>query len=366
LLLSVSAGAGHVRAAESVAAWAEGRADIAHLDVLDYVPMAFRKLYSDYYLRLVTRHPELWRAVYQATEKADPEARTQRFRRAIERLNTRKLVQAIESFAPDAILCTHFLPAEILMHEIKRARASVPVYVQVTDFDLHRMWVLPHMAGYFVANAELGSRLAAFGVRIAPAHVTGIPVMPSFDPAQAVAREEARARFGLSPERRAVLLMGGGAGMGGLAAAAAALLALPEPPAVLAVAGRSAQTFTQLQALASAHPGFLVPFGFTSEIATLMRAADLVVTKPGGLSTSECLALGVPMILTAPIPGQEEHNADFLLEEGAALKAIDTQALCFRVAALLADPSRLAAMSARAASLGRPYAARDALTIMLS
>ncbi len=365
LLLSVSAGAGHVRAAEAIKAWAAGRAEVEHLDVLDFVPTAFKKFYGDFYIRLVTKYPQFWRAVYEATGKADPDAAMSKLRRAIERLNTRALVRAIDAFAPSAILCTHFLPAELLMHEAAKGRTSVPVFVQVTDFDLHRMWVMPRMAGYFVANAEIAGRLGTFGPEIGPAHVTGIPVMPAFDPALGPTRAEAAEKFGLSAARRTILLMGGGAGMGGLDETAGALLSLPDPPQLIVLAGRSAATLARLRAMRSERAADLFPFGFTNEVGALMRCADLVVTKPGGLSTSECLALGVPMILSAPIPGQEEHNADFLLEEGVALKAVDTFALLHRLNSLLAAPDRLAAMAARAAALGRPYAARDAVSIML-
>ena len=121
-----------------------------------------------------------------------------------------------------------------------------------------------------------------------------------------------------------------------------------------------------LNKLAAKYPGRLMPMGFTDRVADLMRAADLIVTKPGGLSTSECLALGLPMILSAPIPGQEERNADYLLEEGAALKAIDVLALRLRAGALLGDPPRLARMAERARAIGRPYAVRGVLDQVLA
>jgi processive 1,2-diacylglycerol beta-glucosyltransferase len=163
-----------------------------------------------------------------------------------------------------------------------------------------------------------------------------------------------------------VLLMGGGSGVGGLAAQAEALLRVEQAPVVVALAGRSVEALSQLQALAPRFGGRLMPMGFTDRVASLMRGADLVVTKPGGLSTSECLALGLPMILTSPIPGQEERNADYLLEAGAALKAIDILALRLRAAALLGDPARLARMAAAARAIGRPYAARDVLDQVLA
>ena len=220
------------------------------------------------------------------------------------------------------------------------------------------------MAGYYAANAEVAARLTACGPVVAAARVTGIPVMPDFDPTRrryVLAGDAARREFAPGEEGAIVLLMGGGSGIGDLAAQAEALLDLDQAPAVIALAGRSAAALAGLQKLAAKYSGRLMPMGFTDRVSDLMRAADLIVTKPGGLSTSECLALGRPMILSAPIPGQEERNADYLLEEGAALKAIDVLALRLRAGALLGDPPRLARMGERARAIGRPYAARDVL-----
>ncbi len=367
LFLSVSAGAGHVRAADALqycAAEDFPGLRTLHLDVMQYVPMTFRKVYTDAYIKLVSNHPAMWAMLYEKTSHADPTAPAQRLRRSIERLNVRPLLGAIADFAPDAIVCTHFLPAEVLMHEIHRGRLKTPVWVQVTDFDLHGMWVMPHMRGYFAASPEIARRMQRAGIAHDCIHITGIPVMPAFGKARDTA-ECARA-FGLDPQRRIVLLMGGGAGMGGLDEVAAELTTIEHDFQLVVLAGRNAQALTALQALATQRPGRIFPLGFTDQVHTLMGCADLVITKPGGLSTSECLASGLPMILNAPIPGQEERNADYLLEEGAALKAVDTLALTWRLDQLLSDATRLEAMRQRARAIGRPHAARDVLHAVLA
>jgi processive 1,2-diacylglycerol beta-glucosyltransferase len=260
------------------------------------------------------------------------------------------------------VICTHFLPAELLMHEIRRGRWQVPVWVQVTDFDLHRMWVIPRMAGYFAGNGEIAERMRQSIAPPVQIHTTGIPVMPAFA-ARYAARDEALS-FGLDPARRMILLMGGGAGMGGLDDVARALLATAHDFQLVALAGRNAAALAALQTLAGEHPARLFPMGFTDQVHRLMACASLVITKPGGLSTSECLAMGVPMILNSPIPGQEERNADYLLEQGAALKAIDNTALAWRVQRLLAEPGLLETMRRNAAAIGKPHAARDVLRVV--
>ncbi|MDR2871628.1 MAG: glycosyltransferase [Xanthomonadaceae bacterium] len=367
LLLSVSAGAGHVRAAEALQAWAATMHPdllVEHLDVMDYVSSGFRAVYARLYLQLVTRYPTLWSLLYHVSSETPPDALAQKLRRMVERLNTRPLLKAIAAFGPDAIVCTHFLPAEVLMYEIHRERFDKPVWVQVTDFDLHGLWVIPEMAGYFAGNDEVGFRMRHAGLDPAKIHVTGIPIMPAFarDPARSTCMTE----LGLDPARFTVLLMGGGAGMGNLSAVAKRLLAIDDTLQIVVLAGRNADLLQELQTLASHCPGRLFPQGFTDKVERLMASADLVITKPGGLTTSECLAMGTPMIVHSPIPGQEERNADYLLEQGAAWKAVDDVALEYRVRALLRDPQQLRTMRERARAIGRPQAAAEVLSQVLA
>jgi len=367
LLLSVSAGAGHIRAAEALRAHAQLRhadVDVLHLDVMDHVPSGFRKLYANFYIALVNRHPAIWGYLYRVTDEARPDSMMQRLRRGIERLNTLRLRRQIAAFDPDAIVCTHFLPAEILSHMTRRSRLNCPVWVQVTDFDLHRMWVHDNIAGYFAANEEVAFRMRGHGIASGAIRVTGIPIMPAFGTMPS--RRECARELGIDPDRKTVLLMGGGAGLGRLDSLAARLLALEEDFQLIALAGKNRDLLAALQALAVEHPGRLILQGFTDRIERLMACADIAITKPGGLTTSECLAMRLPMILNSPIPGQEERNADFLLEEGVALKANDPVTLEYRLCHLLRHPEKLADMRVKCERLARPDAAHDVLESVLS
>lgn len=367
LILSVSAGAGHMRAAEAVKAHAAllpTPVHAKHIDVMTLVPETFRRLYADSYIKLVESHPALWGYLYQKSDTVARNAPISRLRRGIERLNTRKLRELIEAEAPEHILCTHFLPAELLAHEIARDRCQVPVWVQVTDFDLHQMWLQPHMTGYFAANDEVAFRLASRGIERQRIHVTGIPIMPAF--AAPLERAACAAELGLAPQRTTLLMMSGGVGLAGMYGAVEKLMDIDDDFQVVALAGRNARLLKQLRELAAAHPGKLFPQGFTTTIERIMAASDLAISKPGGLTTSECLAMGLPMIVVSPIPGQEEHNADFLLEQGVARKAYDAIGLEWRVRSLLADRAAIAAMSQRMRALGRPLAARAVLETMLA
>ena len=366
LVLSVSAGACHVRAAEAIcsaARAAQPPVRATHLDLLTLVPRDFRKLYGESYIKLVEKLPQLWSYLYAKSDRPSRDTLIGKLKRAAEKLNTRKLNAEIVRLAPDAILCTHFLPAELLSRQRVAGKQLPPVWVQVTDFDVHALWVHPHVDGYCVASDEVVFRLADRGVPHGRINVTGIPVMPQFS--APLERAICAAELGIDAEKFTVLMMAGGAGVGALDELAARVLELPEEDLQLvALAGRNADLLKRLQALARRHPGRLFPLGFSTTVERVMTAADLVVTKPGGLSVSECLAKRKPMLLVSPIPGQEERNADYLLEAGAAVKAVDAATLVFKLGRLLGDRVRLAAMSEAAHRIARPDAARDVLALI--
>jgi processive 1,2-diacylglycerol beta-glucosyltransferase len=364
LALSVSAGAGHVRAAQAVcdAAAADPAWRAEHIDVMDWVPRAFRKAYSDSYIQLIESAPLLWAHLYARTDRRTRQSRFDQLRRGVERVNTRAVMAEIERRAPDAILCTHFLPAELLARRIRKGRPTPPVIVQVTDFDVHGLWVHDGMTKYCVAGDEARARLMARGIAPESVVVTGIPIAPAF--AHAPERRAARSEAGLALDKPVVLMMSGGAGVGDMKSLVQQVLASGIECQIVAMTGKNAELLAELQSLAAAHPKRVFPIGFTRTIERLMAAADIAVTKPGGLTSSECLAMHLPMIVVSPIPGQEERNADFLLESGAALKAVDAAALVHKLGALLAQPARLKAMRAAAAAIARPQAASEVLQVI--
>jgi len=367
LVLSVPAGAGHTRVAEAIRAGAStgpGGAEVIHLDATAYATPRLRKVYADLYIMLVRRAPAVWSWIYQYTNGAAPDGWAHRLRRKVERRDSAPLLDKIAALRPDAIVCTHFLPAEILSREVADGALPCPVWVQVTDFDLHRMWVHRHMAGYFAGNDEVAFLMHKQGIPGDTIHVTGIPVMPAFT--RQLERAACAREIGIDPGRMTFLLMGGGAGLGGLSTLAQRLLAIPGNFQLIVLAGRNAAELAVLERLAAAHPGRLVPQGFTDRVERLMACADVAITKPGGATTAECLAMGLPMIVNASIPGQEERNANFLLEYGAALKAFDAPSLEYRVRYLMAHPDALEKMRARALALGRPHAAAAVLATVLA
>ncbi len=371
LLLSASSGAGHVRAAQALekAFAARGDCVVEHIDTIEYVSKLFQRVYDKAYISMVRHAPELMGLVYERTDQPWQHARR---RLAMDRLNTGPMIQLLKRVQPDLCVCTHFLAAEIVAWLIAKRKLRAHNAIVVTDYDVHAMWLCKTVERYYVAIDEAAEYLARIGVPREKLRVTGIPVDPLF--AKPLDRGEARGTLGLDPHVAMILVSAGGYGVGPIEQLVTGLLALQKPWQIVAIAGKSEKARKRLEEI-SRRAGKLpsgalrlVPVGFTKEMDKYMAAADLLVGKAGGLTTSEALARVLPMALIEPIPGQEERNADHLLEAGAAIRCNNLPAAAWKIAKLLDDPARLTKMRDAARGMGRPGAAaaiaEDALRLV--
>ncbi len=358
LILTASVGSGHVRAAQALEAALrelDPAAELELVDVLTYARAGFRLLYRDGYLGLASRAPHVLGGLYDATDR-EPNPLAERARRRIQDLSLARLTSLLRQDRWDAAVSTHFLPAEVVSQLKLSGRFSAPHAVVVTDFQAHRLWAQLPAERFFVATEETGAALSRWGVDAGCVSVTGIPVDPAFSRAR-------RQRPG--SEQPTVLLLSGGAGLGPVEECFDALLRAPQPCRIVAVAGRNEALRRALarKEIPSRHR--VQVLGFTRLIHQLMADADVVVTKPGGLTVSEALASGAALILVHPVPGQETRNCDYLLENGAAVKADGPLQLAAKAAALLEQSGRLAGLRLNARLLGRPRAAFDAARELL-
>ena len=362
LLLSASSGAGHVRAAQALekAFAARGDCHVEHVDVIQHVSKVFQRLYDKTYINMVRRAPQLMGMLYDRTDKPWERMRP---RLAIDRLNTQPMIRMLKRSQPDLCIATHFLPAEILAWLIAKKKLQTHNAIVVTDYDVHAMWLCRTVNRYYVAIPEAVEYLAGVGVPRDIIRVTGIPVDPLFS--VSVDRTAARKHLKLDAVAPVILIAAGGYGIGPVEQLVRDLLALQKPWQIVAIAGKSEQVKKKLEDIAANAgnlPGGaarLCPVGFTREMDQYMAAADLLVGKAGGLTTSEALARALPMALIEPIPGQEERNADHLLEEGAAIRCNNLPAAAWKISSLLNDAPRLARMKDSARKLGRPNAAAE-------
>ena len=371
LLLSASSGAGHVRAAQALekAFAARGDCVVEHVDVIQHVSKVFQRLYDKAYISMVRRAPELMGLLYERTDKPWEKMRR---RLAIDRLNTQPMIRLIKRVQPDLCIATHFLPGEIIAWLRARKKLQTHNAIVVTDYDVHAMWLCRTVDRYYVAIPEAAEYLAGIGVPRGILRVTGIPIDPLF--ATPVEQGAARKQLKLDAIAPVILIAAGGYGIGPVEQLVRDLLALQKPWQIVAIAGKSEQVRKKLDDISvragnlpSGSPR-LVPVGFTKEMDQYMAAADLLVGKAGGLTTSEALSRALPMALIEPIPGQEERNADHLLEEGAAIRCNNLPAAAWKIAGLMDDSAKLARMKEAARKLGHPNAAAqiadDALKLL--
>jgi len=359
MVLSAAAGAGHVRSAEAlVAACRMQGVPARHVEVLKHTNPLFRRVYSDLYVELVNRQPQLLGYLYHALDRP---WQFEKRRLTLGRLNTRPLVKLLQQENPDLALCTHFLPAEILVHLRRKKVLEVPVGVVVTDFDAHAMWLYRDVNWYFVACEETKVHLAALGIQPETIRVTGIPIDPAF--AMPKPKRWVRRELGLDPHRTTILVSAGGFGMGPVESLVRALHDVRRPLQLVVVCGRNAALERRLKGFQGAvHP--MKVLGFTTEMEKWMGAADLLVGKAGGLTSSEALACGLVLVIVNPIPGQEERNSDHFLEEGAAIRCNNLPALAWKIDTLLADEARFTRMQQAVTRLARPQAASEIVSIV--
>lgn len=359
-IFSAAAGAGHIRAADALVSAFNAKGVEAHqVEVLKYTNRVFRSIYSDLYKELVNKRPGLLGWVY---DSLDHPWKYQKRRLALDMLSSARLVKLLLKEKPEIAVCTHFLPAEILVYLRKKKMIDVPIGVVVTDIDAHAMWLYKDINWYFVACEETKVYMSALGVPEETIHVTGIPIDPVFGEERQ--KKDVRRQLGLDPDLTTLLVSAGGFGMGPVEALLQALLKIRHPVQIAVICGRNPELEQRLKKLRqTSHPVKII--GFTNEMEKWMAASDLLVGKAGGLTSAEALARGLVMIIVNPIPGQEERNTDHFLEEGVAIRCNNIPALAFKIDRLLSDKERLSKMQQSAKNLAAPQAARDIASIVL-
>ena len=356
LIATVTAVGGHLAAAAALdEAWRSCRPGdvVERIDLLRFFSRLHRKIYSDGYVQLVERAPEIWGMMFKNTDNPIAVRRLHRLKRAFPSNSRRRFARHVKQFKPDVVLCTHFLPLELL-GQMRRTRGGVkPLTVSVvTDFEAHALWMDSCVDLYCVAAQETRVRLVARGAPAECVVATGIPISGRF--AVEPDAKAVRKTLGLRDDLPVLLVLSGG--MGPVAEILSALDRVPRPFQTVVVAGRNEELRRDLAAQDRKHPTHVL--GFASNMHELMAVADLIITKPGGLTSSEALAVGRPLFILNPIPGQEAANSDFLLEHGAAAKVNRVEDVPYRIDQLLGS-KKLGQMARAAKALGRPLAARE-------
>ena len=358
LIATATAGAGHLQAAAALReAWEELRPhdELRVVDVLDFTSKLYKKIYSEGYLKVVEHVPELYAVVFRTSDNPVLKQAFHPFRKVFSQATARKFLKYMNRFRPAALICPHFLPVELVRDFRKSIRGRFPLVVcVVTDFRAHAFWVEPGVDLYCVAAEETKQDLTTKGVAPERVRVTGIPVSARFRKRSPQA--SIRKQLQLDDRIPTLLVLSGGFGVGPVGEILHLLDSLKQPLQILVVTGRNEKLKKELEDRNYIHPTTV--FGFVKNMEDLMSVSDLIITKAGGLTVSEALTLGKPLVIVNPIPGQESANCNLLRKRGAAVEIRSIRNLPRQIRNLLRD-ERLKAMKRASASIGRSHAAID-------
>ena len=338
----------------------DANAETPVVDSYKYAALVMARVVSDGYLRMVKTIPQMYRYIYHRAERA---TEVGRFRTWAHQFTAGNLRALLLRERPDAVVCTHAFPCGAMAEYKRMFPDAPPVVAVVTDFAVHSFWIHENVDRYVIATEEMRGALLARGIRPSAILVSGIPVRAEFA-RPATNKDELRERLDLPPDRKIVLLMGGGLGIAPIERMLDALRLVRIPLAAVVVAGKNARMGRRLSETAESVEYPVRALRWVENVYDYMHAADALVTKPGGLTTAEALVARTPMVLSKPLPGQEERNARFLSDAGAAMRAQRIDDLPGALERVLGDTATRERMIAASARIRRPNAAGEAAAMI--
>jgi len=362
-LISASVGGGHTAAARALEhAFAQKKLVVHHIDALETSNRATRKLFRDGYFELVSEAPDLVSWLGKRLDKPfEEQTRRERLMTRLSQMMLHNLPGAVREVRPDIIVHTHFVPPAVL--SLSRTPIA-PEAIVITDYSAHGLWFQSSVSRYFVATPEIAARMEHAGVSQQRIAITGIPIDHHY--ASLPSQEDARATLNLNPHKNVLLLMASGLDEDVLRELLYHLGKLRYPLQAVVACGRSEELIAIGKEVIADYDGLVSAqvIGFTKEMPSYMAAADILVGKPGGLTTSEALAAGLPFGVVSPYPIQEEANALFLLENGVGL-AIDPVSVLNVKLKTFFESDKRTVMRQRALDLARTQAANEVVTSLL-
>ncbi len=354
MILAARYGDGHLRAAKAVGLKLLLSQPSARVGVLDYYKFVNPHLDSVIrwaYLTSVRTIPSVWKRFYTATQRINPESSTQQF---LNRIGIEDFYRAIASHPPKVVVCTYPTAAGVVSTLKRQGRLKALNYVVMTDYSIHSQWIHKYVDLYFVGGQDMQDALVARGVPRDRVVVSGIPVDGRFE--EPVNEEAVRQQLGLG-DQPTILFMGGSyMPLQEFSQVLPAIDRVKTPHATVVIAGREPNRLRIAMQYQKTATNPMVVLGYVDNVHELMGVASVLVSKAGGLTTTEALCRGVPMLIYRPIPGQEDANATYVVRHGAGYLAKDHHDVSETLAHLLSHPWEMKAMMRQARTLGHPDA----------
>ncbi len=358
LILTVNIGGGHNAAANALKNYIEkNNYDIntSVIDYIDYINHGLSKLTAAAYEACTKKIPQLYRASYNVRNMIPKKNHKSKL------ISNTKSKKLIKEYAPNIVVCLHpFIVSEIT--DLKnKYNFNYDVFVLITDFDFHEGWISPGVNKYIVSSNFMRLRLLGKGIPDFKIHTFGIP--SSCSCTNKNSKIEARQKLDLEKNITTVLLVGGSFGAGKIQDILKNIIESALEVQIVVIAGKDAKLKNKLKEISSCYDNPIRILGFTERIFLYMDAADILITKPGGLTITEAIIKQLPMIIVNPIPGQEEENAAFLLNKGLAVCA-NNKNISIHLKDLLEDKERIEDMQIISKRYAKPNACLDFTNIV--
>jgi processive 1,2-diacylglycerol beta-glucosyltransferase len=363
ILMYISQNSGHHHASlaiETALRELSDAVDILNVNSFHFTNPILEQVINRAYMGVVRKTPEVWGYLYDNPKIV---RRTQRLRDSIHKYNSQKMKRLIDNFDPHAVMCTQAFPCGIVADHKKTFGSSLVLAGVLTDYAPHAYWFFDNVDFYFIPSEETRQKFIANGIPEDRLKVTGIPIHPKFR--RIKERSAIRERLGIPPEAPVVLIMGGSQGMGPFKEIIKIIDSSFPDVYIIAIAGENRRLYAYLHKRAQRPGGKIIALPHVDNIDELMSIASFVVSKPGGITISEALAKGCPLIMVKPIPGHEEMNASHLVKHQAAMKINHIKEMRPLVRELLSDRPTLGKMREKARECAKPESALDIARIIL-
>lgn len=368
LILYAKVGNGHFKAAEAIKQALEDKykdAEIFFEDGLEYTSPTTNKVIINSYQSMIRYNPELWGTIYQKADTTEKGA-VAGINKTVNKMLTIRLKKMLRNIKPDIIVNTHPFVSYMCAYLKRKKKTNASLVTVITDYATHCMWMEEHQQidKFIVASSEVKKDLIDFGIEKSKVIDTGIPISPNF--LKLYDRQQMLNKFGFEDKFTFLFFAGGGLGLGRSNEVFESLLKSDKDFQVVAVTGKNEKQKAEFEEIMKQYDRKVEVIGYTNEVPELMNMADIVITKPGGITSSECLAMKKPILIINPIPGQEALNTLFFLNNGVAMKASDTEPILHVVDVIFEKPIRVEQMKEMCKILNKKNSAYDAADIIYS
>jgi processive 1,2-diacylglycerol beta-glucosyltransferase len=364
LILSASYGEGHKQVAKAIQEavdYALPNAEPIIIDIMQWLHPYLYPLSNFVYKKVIKSFPQVYSYLYQKTREKSTFS---------DRLNSlfsfgmRSMRAILETIQPKVVVSTYPFAASIISKLKEHGMTDIPAVTIITDFTDHSYWLHPNTDQYLVGSEQVKQRLISLGVMPQKIRSTGIPIRKQFT--ETPSRVELAAKYDLNPDQFTILIMGGGEGFIGKGVSTIhAFEKLTKQVQLIIVCGRNKKLQKQLAEELAFTKHKVQVMGYCENVNELMAVSDLMISKPGGVTTSEAMAMELPLVIYNPLPGQEEDNANYLVKSGLAVLAENEQDLIWKIQEMTHDSFSLWSMKSKTKIFQTKTSSFDALNVIV-